>query len=352
MQIDHVHFYVEDAAQQRDWFIRTMGFQSISNVINYHTYSEVVTNNSVEFIISSPLNSCSPVAHYLKCHPPGVADIAFRVENLELLLEKADYLNLEILQSIITSQSTNGKVKLAKIRGWGSLNHTLIDQTSTKIFSHSKVVPKTDIVGIDHLVLNVPSGQLKLAVNWYKNLFNFQTYQSFNIQTEQSGLSSEALVDASGQIQFNINQPSSANSQIQEFLDHNQGSGIQHIGLKSTNILRTVAQMRQSGLPFLPIPKTYYQRIKKISKTRGISVLKQQEWKEIETEQILVSWQEDDPESILMQIFTQPIFDQPTFFFELIERRNQAQGFGEGNFQALFEAIETQQIKRNAEVCI
>ncbi|HAC63344.1 MAG TPA: 4-hydroxyphenylpyruvate dioxygenase [Cyanothece sp. UBA12306] len=350
MEIDHIHFYVEDAARQRDWLIEKMGFQSISHQINHQTHTEMVTNNHVNFIISSPLSFSSPVARYLKSHPPGVADIAFRIENLSSFLEKAKCTNQQILQPTIIAQLTNGQVKSAKIRGWGSLNHTLIDQSSSRIFSYSKMIPKTNIVGIDHVVLNVPKNQFYLAVNWYKTLFGLQTNQSFKIETKRSGLSSEALIDASKKIQFNINQPSSNNSQIQEFLEKNNGSGIQHIGLQTTNILQTVAQMRQHGLQFLPIPLTYYQKLKQSAKKLKVEIFSQLEWEKIQTEQILVCWPQYEPQLILMQIFTKPIFDQPTFFFEFIERRNQAKGFGEGNFQALFEAIETEQIKRKYHI--
>ncbi|ACK67379.1 4-hydroxyphenylpyruvate dioxygenase [Rippkaea orientalis PCC 8801] len=348
MEIDHIHFYVEDAAHQRDWFIDKMGFQSISNSIHDDTYSEVVGNQSVYFILSSPLNDASPVSYYLKSHPPGVADVAFRVDNLNFLLDKVSRFKVEIInQSSLTAFPLNKPVKFAKLKGWGSVNHTLIDQASPRTFISSKMIAKSDIIGIDHVVLNVPQGELPLAINWYKNVFDFISHQQFNIQTEHSGLSSEALVDSSGKVQFNINQPSSTNSQIQEFLDHNNGSGIQHIGLKSSNILQSVAQMRQRGLPFLSVPNSYYQNLKELIRKSTISCLSQQELEQIETEQILVCWPEDNPTSILMQIFTQPIFKQPTFFFELIQRRNQAQGFGQGNFQALFEAIESEQIKRN-----
>ncbi|MDJ0690218.1 MAG: VOC family protein [Xenococcaceae cyanobacterium MO_188.B32] len=238
MQIDHVHFYTRDAVQTSNWLSRNIGFQAIAKNINSHTYSQVVANNSVFLLISSALKPFSPVSRYLNFHPSGVADIAFRVPNIESILAKADYLKV------------------------------------------------------------------------------------------------------------NINEPTSPNSQIQEFLDINHGSGIQHIALRSTNILQTVAKMRSRGTAFLSVPTSYYRQLQKIYSNRSIPSLADWEWQAIESQQVLVDWHQEKPESLLMQIFTQPIFDRPTFFWELIERRKQAQGFGEANFQALFEAVEREQVKR------
>lgn len=347
MKIAHVHFYVEDAAKQRDWFIRTLGFSSISNLVNHDTYTEVVSNNSVCFLISSPLNSSSPVINYLQSHPPGVADIAFQVQELEYFLAKASHLGVKVLEPLVKYKTEQGDVKRAKIQGWGSLHHTLIDNTSNYLDLPLIGNLQHYIVDIDHVVLNVPVGELAPAATWYKNLFNFQLQQTFNIQTSHSGLFSEALIDASGTVQLNINEPTSANSQIHKFIEANRGSGIQHLALRSTNILQTVANLRHCGLDFLAIPKVYYTKLKQRYKKGDLPDLSLAELAAIERGQILLNWHKSNPESLLMQIFTNPIFDQPTFFFEFIERRNQAQGFGEGNFQALFEAMERDQIQRN-----
>jgi 4-hydroxyphenylpyruvate dioxygenase len=160
-------------------------------------------------------------------------------------------------------------------------------------------------------------------------------------------LYSEALIDPSHQIQFNINEPTSANSQIQEFLDLNLGSGIQHIALKTNDILQTIQQMRNLGLTFLEIPSSYYQKLDQQYRAKILSFLKNKQWQQLKQEQILLDFPAQNPQSLLMQIFSQPIFEKPTFFFEFIERRDSAEGFGEGNFLALFEAMETEQRERN-----
>ncbi len=342
MKIDHVHFYTRNAARTRDWFVRHIGFEAIGNCINQHTHTELIALNSAFFSISSPLNSASPVARYLERHPAGVADIAFRVENLAAIVERSRLLGVEILQNIQLGESTKGTFKFAQIAGWQDLQHTLIEATeehdycvpmSLKTFCGEQTC-QSHITKIDHVVLNVPQGKLDSAVKLYRELFEFKVQQSFKIQTSQSGLTSQALIDSEGEVQFNINQPTTANSQIQEFIDVNSGAGIQHVALRSQNLIADVVQMQQRGLKFLSVPSAYYQSLKafpalSLEDRQGISRLK-----------ILVDGDRKLPKALLMQIFTLPIFEQPTFFLEFIERRLEARGFGKGNFQALFEAVE------------
>jgi len=360
MKIDHVHFYTRNATRTKDWFIQNVGFQAINTSINSHTHTEVIAYNSVIFLISSPLNSASEVAHYLDFHSPGVADVAFRVRDLESIIAQAGRLNLEVLQPPQVAVLGQEKVKYAKIAGWNSLQHTLIEnsaaissnyflpevrgcdcQPQTRIDSHA------NIIDIDHIVLNVAVGELAQAVALYQTLFGLEIQQSFNIQTSRSGLYSQALVDRSGGVQFNINEPTSADSQIQEFIEINGGSGIQHLALRSPNLIQTVAEMRSRGVSFLSVPQTYYTHLKQRQKNL-LPSLNIEEWLAIETEQILVDCDRNQSEALLMQVFTQPIFDQPTFFLEFIERRSQAQGFGQGNFKALFEAVEREQVQRKS----
>ena len=346
MKIDRVHFYVRNAARTRDWFIRNVGFKAIGNYINRHTHTELIALNSVFFVLSSPLNSASPVAQYLKSHPSGVVDIAFRVKNLTEIIARASGLGV-VLQNIQQKRSNKGNFKYAKIAGW-NIQHTLIeasDRVSYCLPNFPKQYQSIDrhdleITNIDHVVLNVNRDELDSAVKLYQTLFNFQVQQSFDIQTDKSGLTSQALISKAGEVQFNINQPTSANSQIQEFIDLNHGSGIQHIALRSPNLIADMTQMQQRDLKFLAVPQAYYQKL------QALSCLSAAEKQAIAELQILVDRDRHLPESLLMQIFTGPIFEQPTFFLEFIERRREAKGFGQGNFQALFEAVEREQEKR------
>ncbi len=345
MKIDHIHFFVEDAAQTRDWLIQKMGFQSGGQQVDEHTCTELVGNSSVLFRVSAARSGSSPVAHYLASHPAGVVNIAFLVDDLELLSARIEHLGIKIIEG--DDRSIDHTQQLT-IQGWGDFQHTLLTDASSPILT--SIPPASEqqnsIVGIDHVVLNVGQHQLAAASDWYQNLFDFQVQQSFDIQTASSGLYSHALVDRTGQIQFNINEPSSPNSQIQTFLDVNGGAGIQHIALRTANIFQAVTEMRSQDLSFLPIPQSYYTNLKSRSEQANDLPLQHQEWQELEKSEILLDWPDNNAADLLMQIFTQPIFAQPNFFFEIIERRGQVQGFGEGNFMALFQAIEQEEQKK------
>jgi 4-hydroxyphenylpyruvate dioxygenase len=323
MQIDHIHFYVEDVSKQRDWFIQSMGCQVVSHTANRHTATEVLKHGSVYFVLSSPLSADSPVADYLKKHPPGVADIALSVSGIEQLLAKADQIQIPLQCSYLGKD-----LKWAKINGWGSLSHTLIENSSDVDFCQTFFNPKasaqenakfealgvTGFTSIDHVVLNVSAGALGQAVAWYQALFGFEVQQAFQIQTKTSGLNSKVLKSRDGDIYFNINEPSSAQSQIQEFLDENQGSGIQHIALKTPNIVQAVTQMRERGMSFLSVPVTYYTQLKHRLKQLQHPPSLLEGMQAIAAQHILMDWKDSAPESILLQIFSQPIFEQRTFF--------------------------------------
>ena len=351
MQIDSVRLYVIDAVKTSNWFTHYLGFQVIDTYQDEYTYSEVVGHNSIYFIISSARSQNSPVASYLKSHPEGIVDVTFRVDNLASILEQANKLKIQILQPL---QQLNS-VSYARISGWDCLEHGLIESPaqnhyyflpnwSIKILP-KRLHPKSRFTNIDHIVLNVPRGELDQAVAYYQALFDFQIQQTFKIQSKLSGLYSKALVDSSRQVQFNINEPTSANSQIQEFIELNGGAGIQHLALRSPNIISTVAQLRSLGVNFLPIAPAYYQNLRQTMDRDSVVDLAT-ELSAIAQQGILVDWHQDSSQSLLMQIFTQPILNQPTFFLELIERRQGARGFGAGNFRALYEAVETGQNKR------
>lgn len=341
MKIDRIEFYLEDARASRDWFVHKLGFQAVAGDVSDYTCTEVVKSGSVYFVLSSPLTPLSPVAKFLRQHPPGVADLAFQVEDVEAVMSRALAHGAKVIQPIQQHQQGKGYVKWGKIAAWGALTHTLIERHACK----SGIVGEPDIfTGIDHVVLNVATGDLERAVNWYQKTLDFQLKQTFKIQTDRSGLHSQVLVSHNSWVQLPINEPASPNSQIQEFLNVNRGPGIQHIALQTPNIVRVIAQLRAFGVSFLPVLANYYTHLQQ---RQGLP-LSAAEIEEIAKQQILVDWQETTPHAVLLQIFTQPIFRQPTFFFELIERRVGAAGFGEGNFRALFEAIEREQIKRGS----
>jgi len=349
MEFDRIHFYVENAQISRDWFVSHLGFQSIAGYANSHTRTEVVSSGNVCFVLSSPLTSASLAATWLKFHPPGIADVGFRVKNIELAVARVAAAGAKILEPIQEDLKPGGYLKRAKIAGWGDLSHTLVERIGDySLLSASPKLPLFTL--IDHVVLNVESGDLSSAVSWYQKILGFQPQQNFDIQTEKSALRSQVMVHAEGGVQFPINEPASANSQIQEFLTANRGPGIQHMALQTDNIVGVVADLRSRGLPFLPVPPTYYSELQQRQNYLPA------DWPAIAASEVLADWQEDTPAAMLLQIFTQPIFAEPTFFFEMIERRVtlvngkqlQAGGFGAGNFRALFEAIEREQMKRGS----
>jgi 4-hydroxyphenylpyruvate dioxygenase len=351
MKIDHIHFYVNDAIAVRDWFIHKMGFQALAQTGNQDTQTETIVNGAVKFLLSSPLTESSPVQRFLQQHPPGVVDVAFCVQDLAAVMERAIAHGAKVLRPI---QLESGMTQSAQIAAWGTLRHTLIERSSRQPHSDSLTLKTQNslFTGIDHVVLNVDSGDLKKAVVWYETILGFQPQQMFAIKTDRSGLCSRVMQYPDSLVKFPINEPTSESSQIQEFLDLNRGAGIQHIALHTENIVEAIAQFRQTGLSFLNVPDSYYTQLQQ----RPNYLLSKSQLIEIQAQQLLVDWQVDRPEGVLIQTFTQPIFECPTFFFELIERRTyslndrllQAQGFGEGNFRALFEAIEREQLKRGS----
>jgi 4-hydroxyphenylpyruvate dioxygenase len=353
MKIEYIHFFVEDAEAWYSWFIHVLGFAEVSHNVNscyplgkdtLEACTKVVESGSIRFILSSPTTSTSPVAEFLQHYPPGVVDVAFVVDDIEDIINRAQNHHTQILEPIEEYSLGEEVFKWCRVAAWGSLFHTLIEKKVNKTEENISQFGTDSFLKIDHVVLNVPLGGLKPAVAWYKEILDFHPQQAFNIQTKRSALHSQVMISPGGAVQLPINEPTTPNSQIQEFLNLNQGAGIQHIALATDNLTSAIAQLRQRGLAFLPVPATYYSQL---SQRDGFS-LSPAEMQAISQQQILIDWKPEMSNSILLQIFTQPIFTQPTFFFEFIERRYQAKGFGEGNFQALFEAIEREQVKRGS----
>lgn len=315
LAIAYIHFYVDELSHWQNWFKQILNLNYVGKPEAFCHVPEgtiQLQTDGLTLLLSAPHHSEDAVAQYLQKHPCGVADIAFFVEDLSYF-----------------GQLENN-ISIKKLVNPAGFQHSLIQ---------SKIIPKLNHK-VDHLVLNVPQGYLDQTVGWYKEKFGFQQQQSFTIQTNYSGLSSQVIKHPSG-IQFPINQPDNIRSQIQEFLDYNHGAGIQHIAINYANLPDQIHQLRQRGLTFLDVPQTYYQKL--ASRYPHLKDLPQ--WQKIQREKVLVDVVKS-PKEMLLQIFTQPIFKEPTFFWEFIERKQQAQGFGEGNFQALFEAIEQAQKQR------
>ena len=282
MEIDRIHFYVVDATRTRDLLIKQMGLRYLGGKINEDTIEYLVGNSHLLFSISAPLNSTSPVAEYLQLHPSGVKNISFRVPDLDEIRRKVTRLGIEIL----AVSSAPDKLPWLTVRGWGSIDHTIIQSSSELI--DSTIFLDDTITGIDHLVLNVAVGELEPAMLWYRDLLDFQVQQTFEIHTQKSGLTSKALVSSCGKIMFNINQPSSSNSQIQQFLDTNRGAGIQHIALQTDDIFQSIEQMQQQDVAFLSIDPNYYTHLQIKASAEQQRSISANEWQKLEQLQILI----------------------------------------------------------------
>jgi 4-hydroxyphenylpyruvate dioxygenase len=386
MDIDHLHFYVEDAQQFRNWLVHRMGFTALASQVDRRrdTQVELVGQGTVRFLLSSARSPASPVAHYLKHHPPGVIDIALRMSGLiqwwkQFLAQRPSSPLATPSAALQPSElQQDGALVWGTITLTDTLRHTLIERpqagvsdltfpditlASTASIDRPSWLLKPPLDRIDHVVVNVPKGLMATLSDWYARFLGFQQKQSFRIKTPHSGLQSVVMQDPTGTIQIPINEPTTPNSQIQEFLNHNNGAGVQHIALRTRDAIATVGQLRQRQVPFITVPPTYYEALMQRDGCR----LAAADVVAIARQQLLVDWQPTDPQALLLQTFTQPIFAEPTLFFEMIERQpttqprslismpdelpqephlSSVQGFGERNFQALFEAIEQEQIRR------
>ncbi|MEO0884836.1 MAG: 4-hydroxyphenylpyruvate dioxygenase [Cyanobacteria bacterium J06648_10] len=373
MYFHHLHFYVKDTAFWTQWFEHKLSFQRInlSTAPTQHLSEQarceqtrceqtrcepvILTQGSIEIRLSSPQHQPA-VATYLSHHPPGLADIALATNDLTATLHRAQRQGATVLLQPIHTNRVGQRQ--CQIQGWADLRHTLIEvdtcrgnsQAHNQIQYHQPGAAPPLVSLIDHVVINVPKGDLQAAVAWYQKIFGCQLGQSFEISTANSGLCSQVLTHPEGPLQLPINEPSSKNSQIQEFLNHNRGAGVQHVALRAPDAIEAIAQFRHQGLDLLQVPNTYYEDLNQRS-DRPI-----QDLSAISRQQLLLDWAQGGQAGMLLQTFTQPIFSEPTFFFEVIERSDYyengqtktAEGFGEGNFQALFEAIERAQIKRGS----
>jgi 4-hydroxyphenylpyruvate dioxygenase len=309
LYIHHVNFYVRDATLWQNWFEFYLDFQAIAHTNNNSTHTVILEHNKIQIRISQALNSGSPVAKYLQNHPQGIGEIGFAVP------KSANIPDLIPSWGDVTHTFIHSEFPMGIDRDVQPLTQTPSPKLSKYLFS-----------AIDHIVVNV--AQMDLAAAWYAENLGLYRGDRFSIQTEHSALRSVVMKSSERElleerslnsnqipIQIPINEPSTPNSQIQEFLNYNNGAGIQHLALLTDNIAGNVAKLKQRGVNFLETSPP-----------------------------ILIDRQDIYSGQSLMQIFTKPIFNEPTFFFEIIQRQNHAQGFGEKNFQALFEAVERQQL--------
>ncbi len=348
--IDYVEFYVGNARQAAHFYRTAFGFTPVAYA-GLETgvrdrISFVMQQRNIRLVLTGALSPDSPIAEHVKLHGDGVKDIALEVANVESAFAAAVARGATPLLEPTTIESKWGRVTKATIHAYGDTVHTFIqrdDYTGTflpgyhKITDPAPAVP-TGVAAIDHMVGNVELGKMDEWVAFYARVMGFSQLQQFtddDIATEYSALMSKVVQNGSGRIKFPINEPAEGRkkSQIDEYLDFYHGPGVQHIALITPDIIATVRQLRENGIQFLRTPDTYYMaladRVGKID----------EDYETLRELGILV---DRDDEGYLLQIFTKPTGDRPTVFYEIIQRKG-SQGFGAGNFKALFQAIEREQ---------
>lgn len=344
--IDHIEFIVDDADQWRDFFVNKYGMATRfyadekSGVIGRRAH--VVGQGRINFLLAEPQGHNAEadfLRWHLARHGNGVRDVAFRVKDAAHALDEAARRGAKVIRALDHHDSFNG----GSIAAYGDTIHTFVERKPHTDFAPGyRPVPGAFEDGdihfamIDHVVANVE--HMEEWVKYYEDIFGFDLFMHFDINTGRSALMSKVVSSTDGWVKMPINEPSSQNSQIQEFLDRYNGPGVQHIALLTPNIIATIAEMRRMGQEFLDVPDTYYdeefeRRIGEIEEDKA----------ELKRLKILV---DRDHDGYLLQLFTKCVFARPTLFFEVIQRRGRALGFGEGNFRALFEAIEREQARR------
>lgn len=355
---DYVELYVGNAKQAAHYYKTAFGFQSLAYAgletgVRDRT-SYVLQQDKIRLVLTTPMNSESALNDHLRKHGDGVKVIALWVEDARAAYEETTKRGAKSYFEPVVEKDEFGEVVRAGIHTYGETVHVFVERKNYNgIFLPGFKEWKSDynpttlgLKFIDHMVGNVGWGEMNQWVNWYEEKMGFVNFLSFDdkqIHTEYSALMSKVMSNGNGRIKFPINEPAEGKkkSQIEEYLDFNEGPGVQHIAVATDNIIETVSQLRARGVEFLSAPPhTYYEEVP-LRLGEHVSMMKE-DINELEKLSILV---DADEEGYLLQIFTKPIQDRPTLFFEIIQRMG-AKGFGAGNFKALFESIEREQEKR------
>jgi 4-hydroxyphenylpyruvate dioxygenase len=350
--IDHVELWVGNAAQASYFFKHAFGFTEVAysglETGRRDVTSHVLQQGDIRLVFTGTLHSDSEVVEHHRRHGDGVKVIALAVPDVEHAYREATKRGAKGLAEPRTVEDQHGVVMLADVAAYGETVHRFVDRSGY----HGAFLPDFEPVAhnghrkallhdIDHIVGNVELGAMNKWVSYYEDVFGMTEMIHFTdeaISTEYSALMSKVVTGGDGRVKFPINEPAEGKrkSQIDEYLEFYEGPGAQHIALTTDDIVHTVAELRKRGIRFLRTPDSYYEdvpgRIGEIAESLD----------DLRRLGILV---DRDDEGYLLQIFTAPLGDRPTIFFELIERHG-ARGFGEGNFKALFEAIEREQAKR------
>jgi 4-hydroxyphenylpyruvate dioxygenase len=350
---DYIEFYVGNAKQAAHFYKTAFGFQSLAyagpetGVRDKASY--VLRQNKLTFVFTTPLRSANEIAHHIYKHGDGIKVLALKVEDATAAYKETIRRGAKEYMEPVKLQDESGEVVLSGIQTYGETVHVFVERKNYRgIFlpgyrewTSAYNPPATGLQYVDHCVGNVDWNQMNPWVKFYEDVMGFRnilTFDDHDISTEYSGLMSKVMSNGNGFVKFPINEPAEGKkrSQVEEYLDYYNGEGCQHVALATNNIVETVTDLKNRGVEFLKIPSSYYDdllgRVGKIDE--DLEPLKELG--------ILV---DRDEEGYLLQIFSKPVEDRPTLFFEIIQRKG-AKSFGKGNFKALFEAIELEQERR------
>ena len=356
---DAIVFVVGNATQTAHYFTSAYGMDLVAysgpETGNRDHKAFVLTSGSARFVITGGVDPASPLLDHHRAHGDGVVDIALEVPDVDRCVDHARAQGAVVLAEPHEVSDEHGTVRMAAIGAYGDTRHTLVDRSRydgpylpgfverSSSYVRRDGAPKRLFQALDHVVGNVELGRMDEWVTFYNKVMGFVNMAEFigdDIATDYSALMSKVVANGNHRVKFPLNEPAVAKkkSQIDEFLEFYRGAGAQHLALATNDILRTVDAMRAEGVEFLVTPDSYYEDPELRARIGEVRV----PIEELQSRGILVDRDED---GYLLQIFTRPVGDRPTVFFELIERHGSL-GFGKGNFKALFEAIEREQERR------
>lgn len=350
---DFVEFYVGNAKQASHYYRTAFGFQLVAyrgpetGTRDRATY--LMQQNKVRLLLTSPLTPEHPAAAHIAQHGDGVRDIALWVDDAREAFKVAVERGAKPVQKPTVLRDDAGEVVIAAIHTYGDTIHSLVERRNYKglfLPGFQPVSPRyspspVGLQYVDHCVGNVELGAMNTWVSFYQDVMGFRNLISFDdkdISTEYSSLMSKVVASGNDRIKFPINEPAQGRkkSQIDEYLDFYRGPGVQHLAIATDNIIETVTALRERGVDFLQVPKAYYDSV--LDRVGHID----EDLAPLKDLGILI---DRDDEGYLLQIFSKPVEDRPTLFYEIIQRKG-AKSFGKGNFKALFEAIEREQAAR------
>ena len=351
---DYIEFYVGNARQAAYFYRSAFGMRLTAyrgpETGTRDLASWVVEQGKVRLVLTTALQPDHPVAEHVRLHGDGVRDIALWVDDAESAYRETTRRGGRGVREPESLRDDRGEVRISAIAAYGDTIHSFVERRNYRgaFLPGFAAVEQADAVSrpvglkyIDHMVGNVGWGQMNTWVDFYRDVMGFRLYQHFDdndISTEYSALMSKVMSNGNGRVKFPMNEPAAGKrkSQIEEYLDFYKGPGVQHIAMATDNIIDTVCRLRDQGVDFLRVPSTYYDDLTQrtgpidepLDRLRELGILVDR-----------------DDEGYMLQIFTRPVEDRPTLFYEIIQRKG-SRSFGKGNFKALFEALEREQERR------